>query len=76
MPTGSGALWFEGVDPSAPGLSPLSLAPGQSGTITVTVTPAGNPGTTVHAVVYVDTFSSFLLSGDEIAAIPYTYTIK
>ncbi|HZP54489.1 S8 family serine peptidase [Actinocrinis sp.] len=72
----SGDLWLEGVSSSAPGLSPLSLAPGQSGTITVTVTPTGSRGTTVHAVVYVDTFSSFLLSGDEIAAIPYTYTIR
>lgn len=41
-----------------------------------TVAPTGAPGTTVHAVVYVDTFSSFLVDGDEVAAIPYTYTIK
>jgi hypothetical protein len=72
----SGDLWLAAVDPSAPALAPLSLAPGQSGTITVTVTPSASPGTTVHAVIYVDTFSSFLLSGDEVAAIPYTYTVK
>ncbi len=72
----SGDLWLAAVNASAPGLAPLSLAPGQSGTITVTVTPTGIPGTTVRAVVYVDTFSSFLLSGDEVAAIPYSYTLK
>ena len=72
----TGDLWPVGVDASAPGPSPLTLAPGQSGTITVTVTPAGAPGATVHAVLYIDTFSSFLLSGDELTAIPYSYTIR
>lgn len=72
----SGDLWLAGVDASAPAPTPLTLNPGQSGTITVTVTPSGKSGTTVNAVVYVDTYSSFLLNGDDVAAIPYSYTIK
>ncbi|WP_326853525.1 S8 family serine peptidase [Actinocrinis sp.] len=72
----TGDLWPASVNPSAPIPTTLDLAPGGSGTITVTVTPSGAPGTTVHAIVYVDTFSSFLVNGDEVAAIPYTYTIK
>jgi hypothetical protein len=72
----TGDFWQAAVNASAPAVAPLALAPGQSGTITVAVTAAGTPGTTVSGVVYVDTLSEFLASGDEIAAFPYTYTIK
>ncbi len=71
----TGDLWLASRDAAAPAPTTLTLAPGRTGTITVTVTPSGVPGTTVHAVVYVDTFSPFLVNGDEVAAIPYTYTI-
>lgn len=72
----TGDFWQFAVNPSAPGIAPLALAPGQSGTITVAVTASGAPGTTVSGIVYVDTLSQFLASGDEIAAFPYTYTVK
>jgi hypothetical protein len=72
----TGDFWQFAVNPSAPGIAPLELAPGQSGTITVAVTAAGKPGSTVSGVVYVDTLSQFLASGDEIAAFPYTYTVR
>jgi len=51
------------------------LRPGESGTITVTVTPHGPAGTGVDGVLYVDSFTDVTDSGDELAAIPYRYTI-
>ncbi len=72
----TGDFWQFAVDPSAPGVAPLALNPGQSGNITVTLTAAGSPGTTVSGVVYVDDLSQFLANGDDIAALPYTYTVK
>ena len=45
------------------------------GTITVTITPTGAKGSKVGGVLYVDTFSDVLGGGDDIAAIPYSYTI-
>jgi hypothetical protein len=72
----TGDFWQFAVDPSAPSIAPLTLSPGQSGTITVAITAAGAKGTTVSGVVYVDTLSQFLFSGDEVVALPYSYTVK
>jgi hypothetical protein len=62
--------------------SPLTLAPGQTGTITVTITPDAAAGTVIHGLPYVDavnanscTLGSITRSGDELSAIPYTYTV-
>jgi hypothetical protein len=70
----SGDVWAESVNPSA-SYSPLSLAPGQSGTITLTITPNAAKGTVVHGFVAVDTFNLASFSGDEIITIPYTYKV-
>ena len=68
--------------------SPLTLAPGQSGTIRIMIRPDQPSGTAVHGVLYVDTFPApsgfpfknntfpFTISGDEMAAVPYSYTVK
>lgn len=47
----------------------------------VTITPAGAAGTVVHGNLYVDDFISNVptygqIAGDELAALPYAYTIK
>jgi hypothetical protein len=47
----------------------------------VTITPAGASGTVVNGNLYVDDSASAVppygqTSGDEMAAIPYEYTIK
>jgi len=65
--------------------TPLTLAPGQTGVITVTLTPNAAPGTTVKGFVYVDAFNvnssgaaaGTLVtgSGDELRALPYAYTV-
>ena len=55
--------------------TPLTLAPGQSGTITVTITPNAPKGTVVSGFIAVDTFNKATSTGDEIINIPYTYTV-
>jgi hypothetical protein len=55
--------------------TPLTLAPGQSGAITITITPNARKGTVVSGFIAVDTFNKATSSGDEIINIPYTYTV-
>jgi hypothetical protein len=73
-------LWLEALNPAEP-FSPITINPGQTATIDVTITPAGASGTVVSGNLYVDTFLATVppydeTSGDETAALPYTYTIK
>jgi hypothetical protein len=73
-------FWIEALNPAEP-FSPLVLNPGQTGVIDVTITPSGAAGTVVRGDLFVDTFLSVIspydeTSGDETAALPYTYTIK
>jgi hypothetical protein len=71
----TGDLWLFSVQASGPNFTPLELAPGQSGTITVTIIPTGAKGTKVSGVLYLDNFNGVLSSGDELAGVPYSYTI-
>ncbi len=70
----SGDVWAQSVNASAP-YTPLSLDPGQSGTITLTFTPSAPKGTVVRGFVAVDTFSLVTFSGDELINIPYAYQV-
>lgn len=78
----TGDIWPAATNP-AQTFSPLVLNPGQTGTINVTITPAGGTGTVVSGNLYVDDFVSSVpppgygqpASGDELAAFPYSYTI-
>jgi len=71
----SGDVWAQSVDATAP-YTPISLAPGQSGTIAVTFTPTAASGSVVRGFIAVDTFNLASLSGDEITTIPYTYRAR
>jgi Subtilase family len=73
MPS-TGDLWAASVNPNAT-YTPLSLGPGQSGTITLTITPSAPKGTMVRGFVAVDTFNLATDSGDELRAIPYAYRV-
>ena len=73
---GTGDLWLAGVDPTAPALAPVTILPGQTGTVTVTFTPAGASGSKVSGVVYVDTYNAAFGTADELTGIPYSYTVK
>ncbi|MGZ4177552.1 MAG: S8 family serine peptidase [Solirubrobacteraceae bacterium] len=71
----SGDVWAQSVDPTA-SYTPLTLTPGQTGTITVTFTPSGGRHRAVEGSLGVDTFSLDTLSGDEVATIPYEYRVR
>ncbi len=60
----TGDAWAQAVSASAP-YTPLTLAPGQSGTITLTITPNAPKGTVVRGFIAVDTFNQATSSGDE-----------
>jgi len=83
----TGDLWLGSVNASN-GFTPYVVNPGQSVTIPVTITPEGTSGTTVTGTLYLDD-SSVVPSlvtindlptngpeGSEVAAFPYSYTIK
>jgi subtilisin family serine protease len=70
----SGDVWAQSVNAAAP-YSPLTLAPGQTGTITLTITPNAPKGTVVRGFIGVDTLNLATASGDELVNIPYTYTV-
>ena len=67
---------------------PLVLKPGERGVIDVTVTPSAASGTAVSGRLNVDTLAAtkgfpsanpstaITWSGDEVAALPYSYTVK
>ncbi len=81
MTSSTGDLWssFNGL---TTGFSPVVLQPGQGTTITVMVAPSGLPGTKVSGTLFVDDYainSGFvngLVQSDELAAIPYNYTVS
>ncbi len=59
----------------------MTINPGQTVVIDVTITPSGQKGTTVNGTLYVDDAVGGIspygqLSGDELAGLPYSYTIK
>jgi hypothetical protein len=70
----TGDAWALTVNASAH-YTPLTLAPGQAGTITLTITPNASKGTVVSGFIAVDTFNQATSSGDEIINIPYRYTV-
>jgi subtilisin family serine protease len=79
----TGDLWAASTNPAAlQSESPVIVGPGRSATIPVTITPSGQSGTKVSGTLYVDDESDILFNsfdepnGDQVAAIPYSYTIK
>jgi hypothetical protein len=76
----TGDFWQQATNPAA-SFSPVVIQPGHTAVIDVTITPAGPSGTVVSGNLYVDVFTGDIppygqVTGDELAAIPYTYTIK
>jgi hypothetical protein len=78
----TGDYWLQAFNPFTNVFTPLVLGPGQSGTINVTITPAGPPHFVVKGTLYLsDSFQSIpppgetQSSADEVVALPYEYTI-
>jgi subtilisin family serine protease len=70
----SGDVWAQSVNPAAP-YTPVSIGPGQTATITLTITPNAPKGTVVRGFIGVDTFSLVTFTGDQVINIPYSYTV-
>ena len=75
----TGDIWLAATNPAAT-FSPIVINPGQTATINVTITPSGSSGTQVSGNLYVDDFINNVppygqIAGDELAALPYAYTI-
>jgi hypothetical protein len=76
----TGDVWLTSVDPTAT-FNTLTINPGQTGVINVTITPSGASGTVVSGNLYVDdanlvAFGFLAPNGNQVAALPYKYTIK
>jgi hypothetical protein len=71
----TGDIWRVAADPDFGDYTPLTLQPGERGSIDVTFTPSGPKGSVVKGVLYVDDFSNWLLNGNQQLAIPYRYRI-
>ncbi len=58
------------------------VGPGQTGKIPVTITPSAPSGTRVSGTLYIDDasqlgFQGYIgFDGNDVAAIPYSYTVK
>jgi hypothetical protein len=77
--TPTGDLWQVSVNPAA-AFAPITINPGQSATVNVTITPNGASGSVVSGNLYVDDIGEGVppygqLAGDELSAIPYEYTV-
>jgi len=85
----TGDLEADSANPatSLASFAPITVGPGQTATIPVTITPSGASGTTVSGTLYLDDVAYFEFGSiqdalvnypqaDEVAALPYQYTIK
>jgi hypothetical protein len=75
-------LWTSAFDLSVLNtFNPIVINPGQTAVINVTITPSGPSGTVVSGNLYINDFIGGVppygeTAGDELAALPYTYTIQ
>jgi hypothetical protein len=76
----TGDFWKFGVSSLAASASYnlFIVNPGQTRTISLTVTPSAPSGTVVRGMLYIDDFVDSLqfLSGSQLVALPYAYTVK
>ena len=73
----SGDLWQDVTLGTSTFTTGLALAPGQTGTINVTIKPTHQElGTIVSGFLYIDTFNPNVNTGDEVVRIPYSYTVS
>jgi hypothetical protein len=70
----SGDIWQQAVNATAP-YTPVTLAPGATGTISVVITPNAPVGTVVRGTLEISTFNPFTASGDQVVSVPYTYRV-
>ncbi|HTZ43165.1 MAG TPA: S8 family serine peptidase [Jatrophihabitans sp.] len=76
----TGDFWSVAVDPNADLGNAVTIQPGQSATITVTITPTAKKGSIVSGVLNIYTppsfaYATFNTTGDLLAQLPYTYKV-
>jgi hypothetical protein len=76
----TGDVELASINPSAT-FTPVIINPGQTATIDVTITPSGASGTQVRGTLYIDDLLNNIppyaqIATDELAGLPYAYTIK
>jgi hypothetical protein len=76
----TGDIMLTAVNPATT-VSPVIINPGSTATINVTITPAGASGTAVSGTLYVDDLVDDVppygqFTADELAGLPYAYTIR
>jgi hypothetical protein len=71
----TGDYWLGGVLDQPPAFHPVTVEPGNTGNITVTFTPTAPKGTVVTGWLYVDDTTLSNNAGDELAYLPYSYTV-
>ncbi len=77
--TPQGDLWQLSLSPST-SFAPITINPGLTATVNVTITPSEAAGSVVSGHLYVDDTASGVppydqFTGDELSAIPYKYTV-
>ncbi|WP_307806742.1 S8 family serine peptidase [Streptomyces sp. FH025] len=84
LASSTGDPFAAAVNASAPAATPVTVAPGATGSLQVTVTPTGPKGSTVKGVLYLvsgptsvpTANNSLSTTGSVLAAIPYSYTVN
>jgi hypothetical protein len=71
----TGDYWLASVQAQPSAFHPVTVDPGESGTVTVTIKPNAPKGTVVTGWLYVDDTSLSNNAGDELTALPYSYTV-
>ncbi len=76
----TGDFWAVATDPDADLGNAVTIQPGETKTITVTITPTAKKGTQVSGVLNIYTppsfaYATFNTTGDTLAQIPYSYTV-
>jgi hypothetical protein len=75
----TGDLWILSVDPTAP-FAPVTVGPGRTVRLKVTIKPRGPVGSVVRGNLYIDAVSNAVppygqLTASELAAVPYEYRV-
>jgi len=76
----TGDIMLAAINPATT-VTPVIINPGQTATINVTITPSGASGSTVSGTLYADDLLDNVppagqFAANELAALPYSYTIK
>ena len=77
----TGDFWSVVTDPNADLGNAVTIQPGQTQTITVTMHVTGTKGTLINGILNIYTppsfaYSTFNTTGDQIAQVPYMFTVK